>query len=838
VPNTEAITTGPGATSETGSGAPDAETELATTGSDPAPVPEPAPSPPSGRLPHIRALDGLRGLAVLGVLVYHLELGWMPGGFLGVSLFFTLSGFLITSLVLAERAEHGRVAMGRFWARRFRRLLPAAWAGLALAVLFSAFAGDADQLRRLPGDVWASLAYVANWRFLFAGDAYAAGYQEPSPILHYWSLAIEEQFYVIFPVVVAGLIAWKATRRIWFGVMGSALVLSMVCTIVFFDAHETSRVYFSSLTRMAEILAGVLLALVLEGWWRGVRSTAPAATPDAAGVATSAAPGTTTADATTVVEADGSATSPLATVQPVTRATLERLARGAHADDTPTVDPDQVIVLGPGAAPDDPPAPAPAKGSAATTSGEPDGGPDGEPDSETAAAGEPDDPASTDGLPPGSPLLRRSPVPTLADGNPRTWISVATCVALAVVVLLWIRASTTDEWVYRGGLWLVAALSCVLVIGAITAGPVASALAWRPLVFCGAISYGIYVYHWPLFLWLSPERVGLDGLALAIIRVAVTFAVALASYHWLERPIREGRVPLTWATGSVALAAVLVVGIAAINLGTQADARAVDFAISADDTPVITRPAITSPSATMESTSDTGPQAPVAPPTSVLFIGDSLLHQAYPVIKTHFAELGIASDAIGGPGTSVLYDQSRWLGELDAALAESQPDVVVIESCCGYDENAKGGTYTLLGAPLVPDTDETWLVWQTVADQMVQKAADSGALVLWVLAPPARTTGYYGPIEGRIDRANDIALGLPDRHPCVGFVDWRVIAADDGSYTPTLPGVDGEPVKVRADDGLHFTPAGMNVLAQVSRTAVIDDWEDSPATCVGDRRSP
>ena len=172
--------------------------------------------------------------------------------------------------------------------------------------------------------------------------------------------------------------------------------------------------------------------------------------------------------------------------------------------------------------------------------------------------------------------------------------------ALAAVALLWVRSSTADLWVYRGGLWGVALLSCVLVVGAITAGPVAKGLAWRPLVFVGAISYGIYVYHWPLFQWLSPERTGLDGIPLAIVRVAATFAVALASYHWLERPIREGRVKLTWATGSAALASVLVIGIVALNLGTQADARAVDIAQSADDTPVITRPPITSPSATIE----------------------------------------------------------------------------------------------------------------------------------------------------------------------------------------------------------------------------------------------
>ena len=829
VPNTEAITTGPGAARESGAGAPEAETRPVVTGPDVAPAP--APAPPAGRLPHIRALDGLRGLAVIGVLVYHLDLGWLPGGFLGVSLFFTMSGFLITSLVLAERSEHGTVAMGRFWGRRFRRLLPAAWAGLALAVLFAAFAGDADQLRRLPGDVWAALAYVANWRFLFAGDAYAAGYQEPSPILHYWSLAIEEQFYVLFPLIVAALIAVRATRRTWFAVMGALLALSMVATVVFFDANETSRVYFSSLTRMAEILAGVLLALVLEGWWRRART--PGAAPADDAITAPPRPSEPEhAPAAPLTNGSAAPARQATLANPVNRATLEVLANaldlpltGAAARSRTGAPADAGVGL--------PDADADADAAAADADA-------------TIAAAAATDLDTTDerievsptAAAPATPLLRRSPVPTLADGTPRTWITIASCVAVAVAALLWIRASTADEWVYRGGLWFVAIVSCVLVVGAITAGPVATALSWRPVVFVGTISYGIYVYHWPLFRWLSPERTGLDGIALAVLRVAVTFAVALASYRWLERPIREGRVRVGWATGTACLAAVLVIGIVASNLGTRADARAVEIAQRAAGTPVVTRPPITSPSAT--ATTD-GPAVPVTtlpvpPPERVLFIGDSLLHQAFPVINAKFGELGVETSAIGGPGTSLLFDQARWLGELETALAENDPDVVVIESCCGYDERRE--PYTLLGVPLVPDTDETWAVWQATADQAIELAEASGALVLWVLAPPAQTTGYYGPIEGRIDRANAIALDLPSRHPCIGFVDWRVIAAPDGSYTDTLPGVDGEPVVVRAADGLHFSDPGKNVLADVSRTAVIADWEDSAPSCAASRPSP
>ena len=127
------------------------------------------------RLRHVGALDGLRGIAVLAVIVYHLDDGVLPGGFLGVSLFFTLSGFLITNLLLGEWEGTHRVGLGHFWNRRFRRLLPAALAGLALATLTAAWWADANQLANLRADVAASLAYVANWRFIFNGDGYGAG---------------------------------------------------------------------------------------------------------------------------------------------------------------------------------------------------------------------------------------------------------------------------------------------------------------------------------------------------------------------------------------------------------------------------------------------------------------------------------------------------------------------------------------------------------------------------------------------------------------------------------------------------------------------------------------
>ena len=155
------------------------------------------PHPP--RLRHITALDGLRGAAVLAVLFFHG--GHLAGGYLGVDLFFVLSGFLITSLLLAESGADGRVRLGRFWARRRRRLLPAL---LIMLLGVGAYAAVRRSRRSSTASAWtrlATLCYVANWRDVFAGTDYWALFSAPSPLDHTWSLAIEEQFYVLWPLV-------------------------------------------------------------------------------------------------------------------------------------------------------------------------------------------------------------------------------------------------------------------------------------------------------------------------------------------------------------------------------------------------------------------------------------------------------------------------------------------------------------------------------------------------------------------------------------------------------------------------------------------------------------
>jgi peptidoglycan/LPS O-acetylase OafA/YrhL len=208
------------------------------------------------------ALDGVRGVAVAAVLLFHAGFPWARGGYLGVSTFFTLSGFLITSLLLVEHGANGRISLRRFWARRLRRLLPAAALTLA-AVAIAAHVFDELWSGGLEGDLLASLLQVANWRFLFDEQAYADLFATPSPVLHFWSLAIEEQFYWLFPLFTAGVFAVaRGSIKLYAAALGGLLAVSVV-TSVALGLDETT-VYYATYTRMGEIVVGSLLAVAVS----------------------------------------------------------------------------------------------------------------------------------------------------------------------------------------------------------------------------------------------------------------------------------------------------------------------------------------------------------------------------------------------------------------------------------------------------------------------------------------------------------------------------------------------------------------------------------------------
>jgi peptidoglycan/LPS O-acetylase OafA/YrhL len=155
----------------------------------------------TGGLRRFSALDGIRALAVLAVLFYHAGISWLGGGLLGVDVFFVLSGFLITSLLCRELARSSTIRLGRFWAQRARRLLPALLILILGVALYCALFRNTIDVGAIRGDALSTLFYVANWHFILSDQGYFVQSAAPSPLLHTWSLAVEEQFYLVWPLV-------------------------------------------------------------------------------------------------------------------------------------------------------------------------------------------------------------------------------------------------------------------------------------------------------------------------------------------------------------------------------------------------------------------------------------------------------------------------------------------------------------------------------------------------------------------------------------------------------------------------------------------------------------
>lgn len=211
---------------------------------------------------YVPALDGLRALAVLVVIAYHMHLGWAPGGLLGVTMFFVLSGYLITGLLLKEYDDSGTISLSNFWLRRVRRIIPAVvFAVLGTALLCTIF--DHALLTKMRPDVLPTLLFFNNWWQIFHNVSYFEALGAPSPLTHYWSLSIEEQFYLIWPIAL--LICMKAgvkRQTMQKGII-VLIVLSTLEMILLFDPHaDPSRVYYGTDTRAFSLLIGALLAFI------------------------------------------------------------------------------------------------------------------------------------------------------------------------------------------------------------------------------------------------------------------------------------------------------------------------------------------------------------------------------------------------------------------------------------------------------------------------------------------------------------------------------------------------------------------------------------------------
>lgn len=232
--------------------------------------------PTAGYRPH---LDGIRAIAVVAVILFHLGYEWIPGGFVGVDVFFVLSGYLITGILLEELARRSTTDLRRFYARRVRRLLPASILVLVAVGAAGLVTLDLVQQRSLGWDVTFAALYSANWRFAFVGGDYFAPGDVPSPLVHYWSLAVEEQFYLLWPAVL--LLLHRMVRRLdeprRLGLIASAIAVltaaSLAASLVFTGRPSG---YYGTHTRAYQLLAGALLATLLR--WRppGLRSSTKA----------------------------------------------------------------------------------------------------------------------------------------------------------------------------------------------------------------------------------------------------------------------------------------------------------------------------------------------------------------------------------------------------------------------------------------------------------------------------------------------------------------------------------------------------------------------------------
>jgi peptidoglycan/LPS O-acetylase OafA/YrhL len=213
-------------------------------------------------VPYLPGLDGLRALAVIAVIVYHGNPSWLRGGFLGVEVFFVISGYLITMLLLSEHRRSGSVGLRHFWFRRARRLLPAVFALLFVVSVVSVLFVR-DELDRLKGDLVAALTYTMNWHLILGGTSYFDQFQRPPLLRHLWSLAVEEQFYLLWPLLLVGLLALfrKRPDRLFSAMLGLALC-STVLMALLYRPIDPSRSYYGTDTRIGGLLLGCCLALV------------------------------------------------------------------------------------------------------------------------------------------------------------------------------------------------------------------------------------------------------------------------------------------------------------------------------------------------------------------------------------------------------------------------------------------------------------------------------------------------------------------------------------------------------------------------------------------------
>jgi peptidoglycan/LPS O-acetylase OafA/YrhL len=626
----------------------------------------------------IPALDGIRAVAVGLVLAEHGGIPGVSGGFLGVDVFFVLSGFLITSLLLDELGGNGRIALAGFWIRRARRLLPALIV-MVLAVVAARALFPPEATASLRDDAVAAFFWVANWAFVAQRTDYFSQGTPPSPLQHTWSLGVEEQYYLFWPLLVIAVVTVIAARARWavFALATAGAVGSAAAAIVLASDAGVNRVYFGTDTRVQALLVGSAAAALLVPDW-------------------------------SVLTAGG----------------------------------------------------------------------------------------------------------TLIRTRWRRWVAGGLSVLGLVMLAALAHYATGSAREFRAGLLIVVALAAVLVVAPVAldqGGPVARALAWRPLVWLGAISYGVYLWHWPIFLALNGERTGWSGWRLFAVRCAATVAVAAASWWLLEQPIRRWRpvivpmLPLAGATAATAAAVTMLV----LPVG----ARPADVPVGPD----VDSAALVSPEVPVEVKSPSGQRLPGT--RTVAVFGDSVawtmmryLPPAQGLSFTNYTTIGCGI-ARGGPYRYVGETLNQkpecdaWPSRWSQRINHDRPDVVLLMvGRWEIVDRVNEGDWTHIG----DDTFDAYLRGE------LQRALDiltsTGARVVVTTEPynrrGERADGSLYPEDqpARADRWNTLLRSVIGKRPDVTLLDLNKKLCPDGYYTNKVDGI-----KMRID-GVHPTPEAVKWL--------------------------
>lgn len=637
---------------------------------------------------YLPAVDGVRGIGVLIVLLYHAGWSVLTGSFLAIDMFFALSGFLITGVLLRQYDAWGTVPLLQFWAARARRLLPAMTGVVFLAAAYAKFLADPTTLGRFRMDMVSALTFWSNWHFINDKQSYFQTGSTVSPLLHTWSLGIEEQFYLVWPLL---LMAWLTIRRGRLrGLLSVLAVLTLgsavLMAIMYQPYTDPSSVYYNTFTRAQALLCGCFLAVALKQ--HAARRTAPLTNRHVA------------------------------------------------------------VVLG---------------------------------------------------VP-----LRSSTLSAIAASVGIGWLFFAP-----------LFVDDSSQWIFRGG-FLVSGLTSIGLgwhLATCRDGLISRGLSWRPLVEVGKRVYGLYIWHWPLFLILNSSRTHMSGIGLLAVRLVAVFAVAFVFDWYVERPIRRGALRrLVPHGGAIATVLALALGLSSAFVST-ANAKSPIFGT-----------ALPGSISTV-----TGPMRPGQ--DRIAIFGDSVaftLWKYFPA--SHMPALSIGSSTqlgcglaqpqelqIGDVHTALEGQCDDWQPRWRALANEVRPQLsLVLSGSAELFDRWVDGKLLRVGSA-------AWTSYMTTSyGKAVDVAGGRGAYPVVVANVPCydrRSSTGADALPGvntdaeaaasdeqndprRQNALNTVLARVAKAHPKTTVLDMRSYLCPDGKYSKQLDGVTMRP------DGVHFGKSG------------------------------